>query len=317
MLLREIQGTPTGLELASTMKTLILNEMEAAAPILRYAQFYTFTGMADNIPTEATANAGAFRNLNSEPDTATTVYANELNVPLKILSARVRTDRAYQDRGLDLNGEHMRQIKAEARNLGYRFMDFFINSDGSNGSITGLRNNPIVQEIIFDTQNGGSLEIGSDNTAKKQYAKFLETLDNVILQVPNGANVLVMNAAMASRISTIFREYTTYSSITSATGDTIRIQEYKGIPIVISGVNANNQEVIGFDYNVGDKSNTTAIYAIRFEERDMVSFATTKSGLYVQYNPNVSNFVQTDIELQYNLVVIRPKAAIKLVGIYW
>jgi len=313
MLLRDIQGTPVGVSVDSTIKRIVINEMETTAPILKYAQFYTFQGNSDNIAPEANANVGDFRAINSEPATVNTDYGTPLNVPLKILSARVRTDRAYQDRGLDLEGEHLRQVRAAARNLGRKFMNYLINGNGGN-AITGLRNDNQVQVVTFDTADGGELSVGIETSARKQQAKFLETLDNVILSVPNGANCLIMNAALASRLSTIFREYVNYNSIIAATGDVLQIPSYKGIPIVISGINADGNEIIGNDYVLGT-NNTTALYALRFEERDMVTFATTKSGITTIFNPNNSAFVSTDIELQYNLVVVNPKAAVKLKGI--
>lgn len=314
MLLRDIQGTPVGVSVDSTIKRIVINEMETTAPILKYAQFYTFQGNSDNIAPEADANVGGFRKINYEPDTVNTSYGEPLNVPLKILSARVRTDRAFQDRGLDLEGEHLRQVRAAARNLGRKFMDFMINGNGGD-AITGLKNNIQVQEVTFDTENGGELSVGIETSARKQQAKFLETLDNAILSVPNGANCLIMNAALASRLSTIFREYVNYNSIIAATGDVLQIPSYKGIPIVIAGINADGNEIIGNDYVAGEEQNTTALYAIRFEERDMVTFATTKSGITTIFNPNNSALVSTDIELQYNLVVVKPKAAVKLQGI--
>ncbi|MGB4239635.1 MAG: hypothetical protein WBJ87_08535, partial [Candidatus Hydrothermia bacterium] len=155
---------------------------------------------------------------------------------------------------------------------------------------------------------------GLETSAKKQQAKFLETLDNAILSVPNGANCLIMNASLASRLSTIFREYVNYNSIIAATGDVLQIPSYKGIPIVIAGITAEGNEIIGNDYVTGTAENTTSLYALRFEERDMVTFATTKSGLTTIFNPNNSAYVSTDIELQYNLVVVKPKSAVKLQG---
>jgi len=314
MLLRDIQGTPVGVSVDSTIKRIVLNEMETTAPILKYAQFYTFQGNSDNIAPEANANVGGFRTINSDPATVDTSYGTPLNVPLKILSARVRTDRAYQDRGLDLEGEHLRQVRSAARNLGRKFMNYLIKGEGGD-AITGLKNDLQVHTVTFDTENGGELSVGIETSAKKQQAKFLETLDNAILSVPNGANCLIMNAALASRLSTIFREYVNYNSIIAATGDVLQIPSYKGIPIVIAGIDAGGNEIIGNDYVTGTEENTTALYALRFEERDMVTFATTKSGITTIFNPNNSAYVSTDIELQYNLVVVKPKAAVKLQGI--
>ena len=314
MLLRDIQGTPVGVSVDSIIKRIVLNEMETTAPILKYAQFYTFQGNSDNIAPEANANVGGFRTINSDPVAIDTNYGTPLNVPLKILSARVRTDRAYQDRGLDLEGEHLRQVRSAARNLGRKFMNYLINGEGGD-AITGLKNNNQVHTVTFDTANGGELSIGTETSAKKQQAKFLEALDNAILSVPNGANCLIMNAALASRVSTIFREYVNYNSIIAATGDVLQIPSYKGIPIVIAGATPEGSEIIDNDYPAGSSTNTTAFYALRFEERDMVTFATTKSGMTTIFNPNNSSFVSTDIELQYNLVVVKPKAAVKLQGI--
>lgn len=315
MKLHEIQANAQSQELDSVLRGVVMNNMRSEAPVLEHAEFYTFTGNADNVYPDSATKTGKFRDLNETVTPETSAVGDPVSIGIKILSDTIRTDRALIDRGIVVEDEHLRSLSAGAKALGRYFTDMLINGTGANKQIKGLANLLTGSSLVtFDTENGGLLPFGDTDANKAQQMKFLEILNRYIYAV--NPSVIVANADFIGRLETVASGFLRVSNIKDAVASNQRILEYKGIPIINSNRKKDDvAEVIPVDETVGTSTDCTSIYLVKFGERKDTTFNTTKTGLKVIHNPKKDNFVSTDIELQYDLSVLNAKSAVRIQGI--
>lgn len=315
MKLWNINANAPSQELDKALKSIVMNNMRAAAPILEYAEFYTFKGEADKVYPKSNTTVGQFRALNNSVTPQTTDLGTPKTIDWKILSDAVRTDRALIDRGVVVSDEHIRSLTEAALSLGRYFTDQLINGTGTGETITGLKS--LItgsQSVVFDTADGGVIPFGDTEANKAQQLKFLEQLNKIIYSM--NPTCLIMNSALISRLETIAMGFLRVDNIKNAVGANQRILSYKGVPIVDAGYKKDDSTpVIDNAETVGTNNDATSLYAVKFGERKDTTLNTTETGLKVIHNPKKDNFVQTDIELQYNLNVINVKSAVRLRGL--
>lgn len=316
MILSQINGAPNGIVTDSNLKNIVLAEMQSVAPILNLDCFYSFTGNSDNVLPFADNAIGAFRALGTDFTGVTVTSESEVNVPLKLFGDNVKTDRAYQDRGLSLDGFHLSNLRRSAQTLGRHFTDLFINGTGLNNTISGLVTLiDEAQTVNFDGDDGGELPAGNATAERKQQAKFMETLGEVINSVKGTPSALFMTAKLLSRIETIAKEWVTVSMAQDIVGNSQKIVSIQGIPVIITGYKKDGTTLVQpLTETCGNSTNCTSIYAVKFGERADTTFATTPVGLKVQTEQS-ANLLQTKIELQYNLAILEAKSAYRMAGV--
>ena len=316
MLLRAISSPDgqTGTEGAS-LGNLALAAMESEAPVLKYAQFYSMTGNADNITTPSTIAGGSSRVINDDYDGETTEQA-ETSVTLKIMGDKVLTDISLARRGYTIQQERVRQLESFSKGLGRYLTDQIINGTGADGQITGIATaiGTGAQLVKYVGNDGATVTIGNDNTAKGKQQTFLEYLDNIIGMVPGGAEVLFMNRQWIARLKSIAREYVSISTL-EAFGVKADILMYNNVPIVNTGYAKNNStQVIGIAETLGGSTDCSSIYAVRFGERENVTLATNK-GLQVKDLGVVGVHYTTLLDMDVEQVIVNAKAAVRLAGL--
>lgn len=312
MKLTELNGTTPQTEQDNAVRALVMQTMMAEAPILNYAQFYKFTGSADNVRKAANATMGRNRSINQD-------YPQNLTAPmwqtlvLKIFGDRIQTDIAYQRRGTDIGSEHTRELTSAARSIAREFVDQLFNGDMSSNSeqMDGLAVlTPPSRTVHFD--NDVPLGATSNDIAKKN--AFIEAMDKLTLSVKGGAQLLVMNEYVIARLRSLGRDFVQTSTVQDALGNPQMLTSYTGIPIVNAGYRkAGSGLVIGNTETVGTNNDGTSIYALRFGEAEDVTIGTN-TGLWVD-TERTNIFVETRVELDAGLGILDDRSIARMSGI--
>lgn len=306
MLLHEI-SSGGGPEQAEVVK--IVRE---EAPLLDYLHFFTYPGRSHNLSADEDITTDAeFRNLGDDYTVADDYEPAEVSFSLKIFGKDLTVDQAYLD-GLGLPGGVDAaqavgsalgvQRRRFARNLGRNLNNYFINGSSvtSSKQFEGLRRAIATQQGASQTldvlgDNGLVVSMGNDNTAKTRQQQFVEALQVLISSIAGGAQVLIMNSLIISRLTTIAKEQC------STTLDQFGrlITSFNGVPLIPAGFSRTGAELLPFSETRGTSvSKCSTVLALRSEEMAYWSFKTTPSGIKV-YDPiRVGNkYVQT-VELQ-------------------
>lgn len=321
MKLRNLNGPTPMQETDQAIRNLVLGAMELEAPLLNYLEFYGFLGTADTIRTDTTGQPGSFRALNS----AAVPIINAAGVPVtvnrKIQSDTIATDRALQDfYGGDykaLASIHENALVIGAKSIARYFTDQLINGDGLLNTIVGLKNVIAGAQLVnFIGPDGGLVPFGNSDANVTAQQNFLEHLNRIIYAMK--PSVMVMNSEVQARLESIARTYITVQNLQDAFGVNQRLVSYAGIPIVDAGYQKNETDLVIPQNEVCGASGPkcSSIYFLKCEERDQYTIGTTPGGLKVVHNPKKDNFISTDIELIYEPVIVKAKAAVRLQGIY-
>lgn len=317
MRLRQLSGEAPGVEQDNALRNVILNEMEAAFPLLNIAEFYQHAGSADSPRKNATAVGGTVRAINASYNGVETapVYGS---TALKIWGDKIKTDIAYQRRGMDIDSEHLRQLKNFARSLGRHLQNAFVNSTLDATNIAGIKALcDATMKVIFDLSGDGTVPIGNTDAIKKQQTMFLEALDVLIDSVVGGAQFLLMDQKTKNRLKTIGMGFVETTTAQNAIGIVQQLETYNGIPIYLAGYTSDESGlVIPHDETVADPARTgcTSIYAGRFGEKEDLTFATNV-GIQV-IGPKTSDVhVQTQVDFDLDLALLNVKALARIEGI--
>ncbi len=298
----------------SSLASLALAAMETEAPILKYVEFYSMTGNADKITSPATVAGGSSRGLNDDYTPVVTSVA-DVDLSLRIMGDKIQTDQALSRRGFTIQDERVRQLESFAKGLGRYFTDQMVNGTGDDSEITGLT--ALItgtQRIKYGGNNGETVTLGNSDTAKSKQQKFLEALDNLILAITGGAQLVLMNSYWLARIKAIAREYVSISTI-EAFGVKSEILMYNNVPILNSGYAKDNSSlVIPITETLGSSTDCSSIYALRFGEKENLTFATNK-GLQVKNLGLVGVHYTTSVEMDVEQCLVDVKAAARLEGL--
>jgi hypothetical protein len=293
MLLQQISGS-------DTVTRMVIDEVRKNAPLLDYIHFFTEPGGAASLRKDADVNtAAAFRAVGSDytPVVGAPAYAA---FALKVLGKTLRVDRAYEDRGSDIPSEFNRQLKAFARTLGKNLQTWLLTGDhtsaatqfdGIKKTIAGLA---AGQSLSNMGATGTLILTGNTDAAKKSQQALVEALNELIASVDGGAQVLVMNAKVWSRLSTIARD--NVSTTVNEFG--VPIFQFNGVPIIHAGYTYAGVDNLPLTETLSTSTDCTTIYALRSEEAAFWSFMTTRSGLKVYPISLVGNFYEQTVELQ-------------------
>jgi hypothetical protein len=286
--------------------------MLANSNILQIAEFYPIVGNADNTRKASDATGGRFRAVNTDYDT-NPVNPKFATPILKIFGDKVEVDRANERRGSDIASVRAADLLQFGRDLGKNFQKYFFigDADVDVKQFNGLNKIiPDANKIGPASANGLQVITGNDNAAKKSQQELLELINLLILQIDGGAQALLANSVMISRLTTIAREFIQYT--TSDFGEPIAL--FRNIPILPCGAGSDKAEYITNVEEYGDSNNCTSIKAIRFGEKTDLSIATNV-GLEVKDLGLVGNFYTHSVDFDLDLVLLKNAAVAELQGI--
>ncbi|CAG0980001.1 hypothetical protein ANAEL_01689 [Anaerolineales bacterium] len=290
----------------------VVTAMMSSSVVLEHAEFYPMVGSAEYRKKSATGAGGAFRALDNN-FSGVTVSPTYANPALKIFGDLVRVDRAHERRGGNLISERARQLVAFAKNMGKNFTDMFFNGDvdTSANQFDGLLAIVPSGQVITAADNGFSIVLGNDNTAKKSQQEFLELLDKLIQAVQGGAQVLYMNELVLARLSAIARDAVKFEM--NQFGQ--QVAYYNGIPVRNPGLNSSSARILPQTETQGTSSgNCSSIYAVRFGEAVDLTLSTNV-GLEVKDLGLVANFYTHAVELDTTLALLDDTSVARLKGL--
>lgn len=317
MLLQQISTARQGVGTNPDLQSVALGAMISAAPILQFAEFYSFSGNADVVPENSTVAGGAGRLLNADYTPVDSGVTTRTLAP-QILGDVIRTDQALERRFTGIEGiasERARQLISFSRGIGRYFTDQFINGNNTAPQLHGIRPRIIAGQTASMGTNGDTVPLGnSDANVVKQQA-FLEKLYELIGLVPDGAQVLVMNSRAIARLQAIARQYVTVTQVNDAFGIPQQFTTFNGIPVINSGLAKDGTtQIITNTETQGTSTDCTTIYALRFGERENVSIGTN-IGLQVYDRGLVGSQFVTAVEMDANILIQNDRAVARLVGI--
>lgn len=287
----------------------VVARMIQYSTVLEFADFYPIVGNADYTRKAASATGGQFRALDSDYTTGP-VNPAFANPTLKILGDKVKVDRAHERRGLDVASVRARELMSFAGNLGKQFQNYFFNGTGTDDQFSGLKLIVPSSQKLSSGTNGFQVVLGNSDTAKKSQQQFLELLDNLIQMVDGGAQVIFMNGAVLSRLSSVAREQIDYQK--NEFGQPVPY--YNGIPIRNAGFDKDGNLVLPFDETQGTSTDCTSIYAVRFGEAADLTLATN-IGVEVKDLGLVGVHYTHAVEFDVDLVLLNDKSVARLTGI--
>ncbi len=327
MLINEIPFSPrNNTDNSDAFRQLAVAAMLEAAPLLRYAQFYSMVGTADMVLREtAMGQTIATRALNANYTPQTNSLTPQ-TVTLARLGATIQTDIAIERMGEEAAASRrVQQLQETARSLGRQLQAEIIGAPSVaiafqtagghsiSHAATSVFNS--TQLVNFIGANGGQVLTGNSDAAKQGQQAFVEALDNLVLSVQGGAQVLIMNSQLIARLASIGREYVVYNTVQDVFGQPATIPTFRDVPIINAGFLANGTaQVISNTETLGTSTNCTSVYAARFGERSMFTLPTNV-GVSVTDNGAVLQQLTTTLELEVGGLCAHSRAVARLQGV--
>ncbi len=309
--------------------TMVLGEMRKNAPILEHLEFFKAPGSAsrerfgDNI--DGTLGTRTIGHDFASQD----VSPNYGDFALKILGKNITLDTAYEERGSDIPSEFQLKLTNWAYNAGRNLMYYMIDgdSDADDGATPPVNLNQFdgLRKIIADlvtagdttrvinlgTGNGLQVLLGNDNTARTSQQKFIEGLQLLISSVDGGADCLMMDDIMLTRLSTVAKEM----CVITINEYGARVGNFAGVPIVPTSFKFDGSRIIPFTETLGTSHDCGSIFAFKSREKADLTAMTTAVGLKVYPMQKIGNFFQHTVQLQMDMKALSKRCVAKLGGI--
>lgn len=247
--------------------------------------------------------AVGFRGINETLD-ATYGVLNPQAERLKILGSEVDVDTAL----IDMRGPQAiaDQVQMKVRSMRLTFEDHVINGDETTNprAFDGLKRR---------------INVGSSQAINMSGALSLTALDELIdaCDAVGGEKVLIMNKKMRRRLNTASRNSSIGGFINYSQNEFgRRVTQYGDVPIVITDVNAANQQIMPFT----ETSSSTSIYCVAFGDLLTTALqgrARGQFGVSVRALGEVPDAPvdRTRIEWYCGMAVMNGRSAARLYGV--
>ncbi len=318
------------------MRSVVLNNMLSAAPVLSYARWFSHAGNAHQM-TKATPNnvtTWRVRDIGTELSPVVPPPPDYVTANLRIFGDKVQTDIAYEFQNpADLLSYHQRNLEKFAQAMGRDFTNRFINDDPTSDARLwlGLKGKtalttPLGMGLLggttrsteFGTGNGDFLSSDDTPAAKKAARRFVELLNKVDKETVTqggGTKAILMPSEVVYRMAALGLPYLQLSSTTDLLSQPVDVASWKGIPIIQIGKAADlATDIIAYDETVGTSSDCTSVYFCVFNEEADLTF-NSNVGVAVEGLIRTNNFIQNRVELQAGLTLVNPQSISRIEGI--
>lgn len=238
----------------NTKRGAIIELFAASHPILNAMTFTNIAGTGIDYDQEATLPGVAFRGINEEY-TASAGVINPQHDPLKIAGGTLDVDRALvKMMGNAVRGKH-EAMKVKALALKIARMVIKGDSTSDPREFDGLQRRLANDQLICVT-SGTTDSVGALTLAK---------LDQLIDAVENPTH-LIMNKTLRRLLTAASRSSSIGGFITFTQDNWGRqVAWYGGLPILISGKDNTNTEIIPTTETAGDSgADATSVYCVSF-----------------------------------------------------
>jgi hypothetical protein len=276
----------------------------AEGELMSVVPFQNVEGEGVFYDVEAELPAVGFRGVNESLD-ATYGVLNPQAEKLKIMGSEIDVDTAI----LDMRGPQAiaDQVQMKVRSMRLTFEDRFINGDESLNprEFDGLRRRINTGSSQAIAMTGGALS--------------LSALDELIdaVDAMGGNKVLIMNKKMRRRLNTASRATGISGFINYSLNELgRRVTMYGDVPIIVTDVNAQNQQVQPFN----EPSSSTSIYCVAFGDLLTTALQGRARG---QFGPSVRALGEvpdapvdrTRIEWYCAMAIYNGRSAARLTGV--
>jgi hypothetical protein len=321
MFLHQISG-------GDPVTSMVINNLRKYCPVLDYLHFFRQPGsgaherFGDDIDgTFATRTIGT-------DFSAQAVSPNYGDFALKIIGKNVTLDTAFEERGGDVPSEFQTKLKNWSENAGRNLMYYLLDgdSDADNGAtppvnlnqFDGLRKHIATLVTAGDTTRvislgsaGLQVTLGNDNTARTAQQKFVEGIDELIGSIDGGADLLLMDNKVLTRLSTVAKEQCQITLNQFGT----KIGNYNGVPIVPTHTNYDGSRIIPFTEHVGASTDCGSVFAFKSAEKAHLTAMTTSVGLKVYPMEKVGQLYQHMVQFQMDMQPLSKRCVAKLAGV--
>lgn len=309
------------------LTAMVVAELYKWCPALSYLHFFKEPGNGTTEP-YAADNNGTFENRALGSAFGTTALAPAYGTfALKIIGKTIQLDVAYEDRYFGnvaaaadgVASEFKRQLKNWAENAGRNLMYKLLNDT----SVTANQFNGIKKiiadqvtagdatRVISSGTNGHQVILGSDNAATLSQQKFIEFIDQLIESVDGGADYVLMDNQLLTRLSSVAKGLCTVSLNEWGA----KIGNYNGTPIIPTLRNYDGSRIIPFTETIGTSTDCTSVFAVRSREKADLTCMTTASGMKVYPMQKVGNFYEVMPQLQMDMAALSKRCVAQLKGI--
>jgi hypothetical protein len=224
----------------------------------------------------------------------------EVTTKLRIIAGDVDVDKFIQATESNVNDQKSIQIVAKAKAMVRKFQDTLVNGDsGVNAkSFDGLKKLVVAGQTLTAGANGAALT--------------LSMLDDLVDQVPNGADCLIMRRGT----------YRAYVALLRALGGTqpqqVMIKNFGMVPSH-NGVPIIRNDWLGSTETQGSSSVCCSVYAVRFNEADGLHgiYGGPNAGWQIEDIGTVQSkdATRTRVKWYTGLALKSTKAAARLQGV--
>lgn len=288
------------LESGDVLKQSIIQIYAGSSSILANLPFENIQGNAMKYNREGAYPGVGFRGVN-EAYTASTGVLNPITEALVIAGGDLDVDKFI----LDTMGQNQRAVHEamKVRALALSWTDKFINGDNQ------------VDPREFDglqTRTTGNQLISAGSTAGGA-ALSLAKLDEAIDQCLNPTH-LVMNKAMARRLSQAARLYTVGGYITYDIDNFgQRVMQYNGLPILTVDLNNTGSAILGFDEAAASGASTaTSIYVVSMGNDGLIGLQNGGIDVRDMGELQTAPVLRTRVEWYNGMAVFNGRAVTRL-----
>lgn len=247
---------------------------------------------------------------------------------LKIIGKNLRLDTAFEERGGDVPSEFLLKMDNWSENGGRDLMFQFINGDSAAddgatppvnlGQFDGLRKIIATLVTAGDSTrvislgtNGLQVALGNDSSSRLAQQKFIEGLDNLIESIDGGADCLMMDGQLLTRLSTVARD----QCVINLNEFGAKIGNYNGVKIVPTSRKYDGSRIIPFSEHVGTSTDCGSVFAFKSAEKAHLTAMTTSVGLKVYPMEKIGNFYQHTVQLQLDVKPLSKRCVAKMTGV--
>lgn len=274
------------------------------SPVLERLPFLDVAGNAYSYNIEETLPGVAFRGIN-ETYTESTGIVNPQIEAMKVFGGKGKVDRALVKTQGNLNDLRMIQDTMRAKAAALDFTRTFFKGDEATDpkSFDGLQKRIVGTQLLDAGDSSG----GDPLTLTK--------LDELLDLIQGNVDMLFMSKAMRRKVNSLMRASNQAMETVSDTFGR-QIPAYAGVPIGIIEVDAQGNEILGFNEAApgGGAPTCASIYAVKFGVKEFVS-GLQAGPLEVFDHGLVDVWYTTEIELICAIAVFNPRSAARLWGI--